>query len=298
MAADVALVVVTYNSAAVIGTLVASLPAALEGLRAEVVVVDNDSTDQTVEVVARHPGCQVLRRPNLGYAAGLNAGLEITEAPAVLLLNPDLVLGAGSVAPLMARLEQPDVGVVAPRVLESDGSLHRSLRREPTLARALGLGATRRPVFSEYVDDPEAYEHAHPVDWALGAALLISRRCLEVTGGWDPSYFLYSEETDFCLRARDLGLATWYEPASVVVHAGGGSGQSDTTHAMQILNRVRLYSRRHGSFASYLYLGLSVLSELSWVVRGHDRSRAAVRALLDPRRRPPALGLSGRLLPR
>ena len=163
------------------------------------------------------------------------------------------------------------MGIAAPRVLTPQGRLHLSLRREPTLPRALGLTRTRLAVFSEYVCDPSAYTRPCTVDWALGAALLMSRECYEALGGWDETYFLYSEETDLSLRARDAGLLTRYEPRAVAVHIGGQSGRSHRTHAMQIVNRVRLYRRRHGALASWAYYWLVVANQMSRVPRGRRR---------------------------
>jgi len=136
------------------------------------------------------------------------------------------------------------------------------------------------------------------VDWALGAVLAMSRTCYDTLGGWDQSYFLYSEETDVCLRARDAGLLTIYEPRSVAVHIGGASGRGSRTHAMQIVNRVRLHRRRHGVVASWCYFWLTLASELSWLARGHRASGAAIWALLRPARRPPELGCGAGLMPR
>jgi GT2 family glycosyltransferase len=291
-------VVVTHNSKHVVSGLLDSLPAALDGIRARTVVVDNESRDDTLAVLAGRSDCLAVAAENLGYAAGINRGVdELGGEGPILVLNPDVRLSPGAVRPLLRALELPGVGIAAPKVLNEDGSLFLSLRREPTLARALGLGRTEHPSLSERVDDRSVYERPQTVDWALGAALLVSRECHEVLGGWDPSFFLYSEETDFCLRARDAGLLTRYEPTSVVTHIGGQSGRSARIHAMQILNRVRLYRRRHGAGASMLYYVLALASEASWVLRGNRRSVAAIMSLLVPRRRPQELGCSDRLLP-
>ena len=177
---DIAVVIVTYNSAHVIGDLLDSLPRALDGLTADVVVVDNGSSDGTAERVAALGGCRLVRSANVGYAGGINRGVrEAAPAQAILVLNPDLRLHPGSLPPLLAALREPRVGIAAPRVLTAQGDLHLSLRREPTLPRALGLTRTRLAVFSEYVYDPSAYTRPGTVDWALGAALLMSRECYE-----------------------------------------------------------------------------------------------------------------------
>ncbi len=275
-----------------------SLGAATEDLVIDVIVVDNGSSDATREIASSRSECRLICSDNVGYAAGLNLGIDASDAQSILVLNPDIVLHPGSIPPLASRLACSGVGIVVPCVLDEDGQLHHSLRREPTLLRATGLGSTGWPLFAEYVIDPAAYRRAGKYDWALGAAMMISRQCLREVGHWDASYFLYSEETDFCLRARDLGWATWFEPLSVVTHVGGASGRSDVTHTMQIVNRVRLYARRHHRLKGWVYLGLSVLSEISWILRGHTQSRAAVRALLRPRSRPSELRASDSLLPR
>lgn len=299
MPPDLAAVIVTYNSAHVVGNLLDSLPAALDGLSADVIVVDNDSADDTVSVLQARGDCRIVRSANIGYAGGINLGVrQSPDAPAILILNPDVVLHPKSVPPLLAALDRPRVGIVAPQVRSARGELELSLRREPTIWRALGLTKTRLPVFSEYVAQPAAYESPRPVDWALGAALAMSRSCFDALGGWDESYFLYSEEVDISLRARDAGLLTWYEPKAVATHIGGQSGRNDTTHTMQIVNRVRLYRRRHRGFTSWCYFALAVASELSRIPRGHAESRAAVLALLKPARRPPVLRCSDRLVPR
>jgi len=299
MQPEVVLVVVTYNSARDVPDLLDCVPAALAGVHGAVIVVDNGSQDETVAVLRARGDCQVVEAENRGYAAGINRGVAAgPPAPAILVLNPDVRLQPGSVPEMLRALALPRVGVVAPKILEVDGSVSRSLRREPTLGRASGLGFTRLPAFSEYVTAAAAYQRAHPVDWALGAVLLLRRECYDELGGWDESFFLYSEETDFCLRARDRGWLTRFEPSAVAVHIGGGSGQSDRTHVMQIVNRVRFYVRRRGSVRGWLYWAATIASEATWLARGHRQSRAAIRALLAPRSRPPELGCSAHVLPR
>jgi N-acetylglucosaminyl-diphospho-decaprenol L-rhamnosyltransferase len=296
---DLAVVIVTYNSEHVIAGLLDTLPAALDGLRADVVVVDNGSTDNTATLVEARDDCRLIRETNRGYAAGINAGVRgAGDVPAVLVLNPDLRMSPRSVGPLLESAMRPGVGIVAPKVLDDNGELFFSLRREPTLRRALGLNRTRLASLSEYVNRPEAYREAHAVDWALGAALLVTAQCTAAVGPWDESYFLYSEETDYCLRARKAGYSTYYEPRSVVSHIGGQSGQSPQIHSMQILNRVRLYARSHSTAAGWAYLVATVLSEWSWVLRGSAEARFTVRALLQPSARPPVLGLAGTRLPK
>ncbi|KRD42983.1 hypothetical protein ASE38_01450 [Cellulomonas sp. Root930] len=299
MRTRVAIVVVTYNSADQIDGLLDSVPAAAGDHPVEIVVVDNGSTDATVELVGRRSDCRLVRETNRGYSAGINVGVSASEgASAILVLNPDARLRPGAIPALVAAMVRTGAGIVAPRVVDADGHLTWSLRRTPTLGRASGLSFTGRTSLSEYVTDRDSYTSEHPVDWALGAALLVDAECHRALGGWDESFFLYSEETDFCHRAADAGWATWFTPTAEVVHVGGGSGQSGRTHAMQIVNRVRYYARRHSTPASALYFTLVLASEVTWLLRGHAQSRASINALVRPRTRPAELGCSGSLIPR
>lgn len=296
---DVAAVVVTYNSMRHVAALLDSLPDAFAGLTYSVVVVDNGSTDGTPDLLARRSDCVLVRASNDGYAAGINrAVLASPEAPTILILNPDATVDPDAVPRMLEVLRRrPGAGIVAPRVREEDGSLSPTLRRGPTLGRVGGLSFTRLAVFAERIETPGDYVFEHEVDWAVGAILLVDRGCFEALDGLDESYFLYSEETDFCLRARDAGWTTVYTPGAGAMHVGGGSGESATTHTMQMLNRIRIYRRRTGERRAWVYFGMTILVEVRRAVLGDRKSWTTVRALLRPPLRPPQLGSSTAFLP-
>lgn len=288
----VAVVVVTYDSAPLLDGLVASLDAGLAGLDWELVVADNASSDDTVaRVRALLPAVTVVGTgSNLGYSAGINAGVAAAEQhDAVLVLNPDVRLGEGCVAMLAAALDEPGVGVAVPRLTDARGHLIWSLRREPTLRRALGeafLGATRAgrvPSLGEVVTDPAAYDAPGDTDWAEGSTQLISARCWAEVGPWDPSWFLYSEETDYGLRVRDAGWRTRYVPGAHAVHLEGPSGTAPGLRALLLTNRVRLVRRHRGPVVAAAYWALTVSREGIRVGLGRAGTRAALRALLSPR---------------
>jgi GT2 family glycosyltransferase len=303
---DIAVVVVTFNSAAHVGRLLTSLEPALGNLRSRVVVVDNNSSDDTVARLRTDRRAEVLDQPdNRGFAAAINVGLSHTsEAPAVLILNPDLVLGSGSVPTLIAASREPDVGVVVPQMRTPGGTIFRSLRREPTVGRALGVAvmggrvASRFPSLSETVGDDGSYLRRCDVDWATGAAMLVTRECADAIGPWDESFFLYSEETDFAYRARQAGFRIRFEPAAVVIHRGGDGMTSPRLRSMIALNRVRYFRRRHGPTRSAVFYSSVLLNELSRGATGNRAARAAAHALVSPRARPRELACSSRLLPR
>ncbi|MFF2271631.1 glycosyltransferase family 2 protein [Agromyces sp. NPDC058136] len=299
MSTDIVAVVVTYNSEQHVSELLDSLPAAFGSTPHAVVVVDNGSTDGTVGLLEQRSDCTVVRSTNDGYAAGINRAVRAApDEGAILILNPDATLDPESAPRMLSVLRKPGVGIVAPRVRESDGSLSRTIRRAPTLGRVGGLSFTGLPSFAERVEDAQEYDDEHVVDWAVGAILLVDRSCYDALGGLDETYFLYSEETDFCLRARAKGWSTVYTPDAGAVHIGGGSGESVATHTMKAVNRVRVYGRHAGPARAWLYFGMTIAIEVRRAIRWHGASWPTVRALLRPAERPAALGASDTLLPR
>lgn len=154
--------------------------------------------------LARHPAEGL---PNVGYGRGANVGLAAATGRYVLLLNPDTVWLEGTLAALVGALDtMPDVAAAG--VLHGDGAgaLKPSVMREPTVRRQLGealalhhLPALRR--LQEPIAPPAGYDETRDADWLVGAALLIRSSALEQIGGFDPRFFLYSEETDWCVRA-------------------------------------------------------------------------------------------------
>jgi GT2 family glycosyltransferase len=286
--ADVAVAVVTFNSADHVGDLLDSLRGEARTHRLRVIVADNGSTDATRRVVGQHADVVLVETGgNRGYATGINAALRHAgDAPAILVLNPDLVVEPGAVGAMLERLDRPGVGAVVPTIRDAEGAVYPSLRREPSVRRALGdalLGGkvSGRPHWSsETVDDPAAYRDAHPVDWATGAALLVRRDVADAVGPWDPRFFLYSEETDYLRRVRDLGHRVWFEPAAVVRHDQGGSGFSPRLATLMTVNRVRYVRKHHGAAYSVAFHCAVIAHE---ALRAYDADhRASLHTLLDP----------------
>lgn len=287
----VAVIVVTWNSAAVLPGFLAALPEGMTGLDWRLVVADNDSADDTVEVLRTlAPDATVVQTGrNAGYAAGVNAALGAAgEYGVALVCNPDIRMRQGCAKLLVDSLGD-GVGIAVPLLYEEGRDTpHHSLRRESSVLRALGeavIGnrrAGRFPRLSELVTDPAAYRRPTRADWATGALMAVSGECLAACGAWDESFFLYSEETEFCLRARDLGYATQLEPAAEAVHLGGDSQVSPRLWTLLTLNRVRLYGRRHGAVATAAFRGAVLLRETARAALGRKASRAAAGALIRP----------------
>lgn len=292
----IAVAVVTHDSEDVLPGLLDSLPAALSGVPDwRLVVADNASTDRSVDLVRRRvPDALVVHLgTNRGYAAGVNAcAAAVPDATAVLVVNPDVRLEPGAVAALVATARLPGVGIAVPRLVGTDGRLAYSLRRTPTVARAFGealLGggrAGRYAALSEVVTDPAVYRRPSRSDWASGAAMLVTARCLREVGPWDESFFLYSEETDFALRAGDAGFAVQLAPDAQAVHVGGESHVSPRLWSLLAANRVRLFARRNGPVRTIAFWAAVTVGEAlrAAPATGGLPHRAALRTLLRQRR--------------
>ena len=300
---EIGVIVVTHDSAEVVGECLRALPGAAVSetgpgvVLARVLVVDNASGDGTVDAVAAAaPDAELVQvGRNAGYAAAVNAGLErCADTEAVLVLNPDTRLRPGALAALAGALRRPGVGVAVPRLVGPDGTLHPSLRREPGLLTAVAeaaLGGTRAAArgWGELVTDPAAYERPGPADWATGAVLLISAACLAAVGRWDESFLLYSEETDFLLRARDAGLATWYVPDAVVEHRGGAAHESPLLWSLLTVNRTRLYRRRHPGPRAAAFTGAVLAGEAAGAGARRPPAPPALTAQQTPDHQPTQL---------
>jgi N-acetylglucosaminyl-diphospho-decaprenol L-rhamnosyltransferase len=289
--AAIAVVVVMYNSAELLAGLLESLHLGLRGLAWHLTLVDNASTDDSAHSarqLAPHATVVATGR-NGGYAAGINAGVRCA-APhkAVLILNPDVRLADGCVAELARALNEPGIGIAVPRLVDGDSELIYSMRREPTLLRALAdaaigaLRAGRVRVLGEVVSDRRQYVRQQLTDWSEGSVMLISSECMSATAGWDESFFLYSEETDFALRARDLGYATTFVPTAHAVHLEGGSATNPALWPLLVRNRVRLYRRRHSLLWSLAFYAAVVFREATRAMLGRPTNRAALKVLLSP----------------
>jgi N-acetylglucosaminyl-diphospho-decaprenol L-rhamnosyltransferase len=286
--------VLAYNSERMLPDLLASLPGGLAGVADwHLVIVDGASSDGTVEVARRlAPAASVVGLgANLGFAAAANAAIAADPATdAVLILSPTVRLTPGCVAKLLAALEEPGAGIAVPRLCRGTGLPYPSLRRRPTLLRAwaealLGGGlASRVPVLSELIPDPARYSSRTRPDWASGAVTLVSRECLKQVGNWDERFFLYSEETDFELRAGDAGFRVAFADVNVT-HLGGESRARPELYSLHCVNKVRLYRKRHGAGATALFWAAVLTGEaIRGLAQRDPIHRAAVSRLLRERR--------------
>lgn len=292
-ATDLGVVIVSYNTRALLDDCLAALAAELRatGLAAETWVVDNASTDGSASLVTeRHPWAGLIASDrNLGFTAANNRLLEGWARPgegpeAVLLLNPDTALWPGALSRLWEAFRaRPDAAVLGPALVYPDGRFQHAAFRFPGLVQTtLDLFPVARlmdqPLNGRYPARAYARGQPFPVDFVLGACMLVRRSAMQAVGPLDPGYFMYCEEIDWCHRFRAAGWRTLCVPGALVLHhAGASTGQFRTATLVQLWRSRRRYVQRHGgafqrtAFAALLRLGLA-----RWALRdrlAHARGR-------------------------
>jgi GT2 family glycosyltransferase len=251
-AVDVSVIIVTYNSADCIAACVGSV-LAQTGVSLEVIVVDNASADATLARLEGLP-CRILSSgENLGFGRGNNLGFASSSGRYIYLLNPDAQLvGGAALAELCRRMDDhPRWGMAGTRILAADGHAE----SEP----ATDYPGSRH-VRRDFSKLPGA------IAWIMGASMLIRRELYERLGGFDPAFFLYSEETDFCLRVRELGFEIGYVPEVAVSHIGGASEDSRDPYPMSArkLRGLLLFRQKHYSAEDCERLARRDLRRAGW----------------------------------
>jgi N-acetylglucosaminyl-diphospho-decaprenol L-rhamnosyltransferase len=223
-------VVVTWNSAGVVGECIRSLQGAARGVNMDVIVVDNGSRDETLDIVrATAPDARIIANPsNQGLAAANNQGIRASQSPYILICNPDVIFEPGSVKAMLDLVERrPKAGWVVPRLTYEDGTTQTSVGDLPTFFEAFaGRQVSRRRDPGRPTgfwwdgwepDEEQLIGRSHE------AAYIVRRAAVDAVGLQDPRYVLDWEGTDWAERFRRAGWELWVEPAAQVIHLGGTS---------------------------------------------------------------------------
>jgi N-acetylglucosaminyl-diphospho-decaprenol L-rhamnosyltransferase len=239
------------------GSVPASLTPDFCLLTPEIIVVDNASTDGSAAMVAAEfPRVHlVTNAENRGFTGGNNQGLGLAQGRYVFFLNPDTEVVGDALATMIAFMDaHPEVGALGPQLRYGDGSLQSSRRRFPTFATALFEST---PLAWHWPDNPWARRYRmaempddliQPVDWVVGAALMVRRTVLDRIGGFDEGYFMYSEELDWCRRAKEAGWQIVYLPEAQVIHHEGKSSEQVVAarHIRFQTSKIRYFRKFHG----------------------------------------------------
>ncbi len=252
-ATELAVVIVNYNTGDYLGRCLASLGAHRGDVTLDVLVIDNDSHDGShVVAMASHPWARLVENAdNIGLSAAWNQGIRQTDAPYVLLLNPDTEWWKGTLAGYLAvARDHPRAGIVGPLVRNPDGTVYPSGRPFPSVVDAVGhafLGAVKPDNAFTRRYHMEGWDRTteREVDWVSGACMLFPRKAFDEVGLLDEGFWLYGEELDIATRLREAGWAVLFTPEVEIIHQiGVSTGRSRRTLAMHS-NSIYRYYRKH-----------------------------------------------------
>ena len=256
-----AIVIVSYNARADLERCLESLHASPPQIDHEIVVVDNHSSDGSVEAARRWPDVRVIALDaNVGFARANNVALRATASADVLLLNSDTIVPAGAVDRLVAELDrEPAVAIVGPRLVDGSG------RAELSFGRMIApLNELRQKRLARSPEVERLTRERHYPDWVSGACLLVRRADAEAVGGLDERFFMYTEDVDFCAAIRARGRRVLFTPDVEIVHLRGRSAASApaATNAAYRRSQVAFYEKHHPRWAPVLKLYLRIRGQL------------------------------------
>ncbi len=289
MTPDLSIIIVSWN---VVDLLAACLNSILADsrLQTEIIVVDSASTDGTATMLKEQfPQVKVFQQvENLGFTHCNNIGLQSAKGRRLMLLNPDTeVLGDG-LARMVEHLDQnPDVGIVGPHTLNTDGTTQSTRRRFPNLLTGLFEStwlqsfAPKSLLDRYYLNNGVSDEAILDVDWMQGSALMARREVYAQIGGLDEGYVMYSEEVDWCRRAKNAGWRIVYLGTAQIIHHGGKSSEQVVArrHIHFQQSKLRYFRKYHGWLAAQLLRAFLLVSylwqlmlEAAKALLGHKRA--------------------------
>lgn len=284
---DISIIIVNWNVKDLLAACLESIDANRGDLTLEVIVVDSASTDGSVDMVrARYRWVKLMQHvDNIGFARGNNFALAVARGRYLLLLNPDTEIVGDMLQQMVAYLDaNPDVGIVGPHTLNTDGSTQSSRRRFPTLATGFLESTWLQPfapqsVLDRYYVNDAADSDTLDVDWVQGHALMTRIHVYQQIGALHYGYRMYFEELDWCRRARAAGWRVVYLGSAQVIHHGGKStAQAPVSAAKHIYfnqSKIHYFKEYHGFVVSevlrvFLVLSFAwqiVLEGVKWLLR-------------------------------
>lgn len=223
----------------------------------EIIVIDNASTDDSVEKIELQKVKLIKNRDNYGYAKAVNQGIKSSWGDYIFVLNPDTQLKKGAVDKMLEfSSNNKNIGVIGPRLLNLDGSLQNSCYHEPTITAAIKeyfLGI--KDQFDKYAPSGNMPQK---VDAVVGAAMFIPRATVNKVGYFTGRYFMYFEDLDYCRKVRKAGLDVFYLPTAEVVHVHGGITKTVSDKAGKwLINSSKIYHgiTKHNLLSFVLWSG-------------------------------------------
>ncbi len=276
---DLSIVIVNYNTPKLTADCIASIKKLTKGIKYEIVLIDN-STE------------------NRGFTGGNNIGIKKSKGRYVLLLNSDTLIHDNVLGEMVSWMDyNPKIGIVTCALKNKDGSLQGTGGYFPTLLRVFSwmtiqdfpfvdnfikpFHPTKEKSFSK---NESFYNKPKELDWVTGAFFMVRKEVIDQIGYLDEDYFMYTEETDFCFRAKKKGWNIFYNPKWSITHFGGGSSKGNEFSVLSEYKNIKLFYKKHYPYWQYpilrFFLKIGALGRIVvlGIMRGRDNARIYAKA--------------------
>lgn len=261
---ELSIITINFNTGPITIDCIKSVLKNTKGVKFEIIVVDNNSKDDSLKLIKKEFGKNnhvrfVANKKNLGFSEGNNSGAKVAKGKILLFLNSDTIVRDNAIGEMVIWMSKhPQAGAATCALKNKDGTLQSTGGYFPTTTRVFAwmfflddLPILRdvlkpfHPHIPEFLGD-DTYKKQQRLDWITGAFFLTPKALFEKLGGFDKDYFMYAEDTDLSYRIYKKGYKIWYLPHWSIVHLGGSSGTSENTAVSEFKN-ILLYHKKHGS---------------------------------------------------
>jgi len=254
----ISIIIVNYNVKDFLQSLLLSLDKALKNITHEIIIVDNASTDGSVELIKNNFSNVTLidNKKNIGFSRANNLGLKISKGKYLLLINPDTLVSEDTFTEMIKFFEtHPEVGLAGCKILNPDGTLQLACRRSfpgpwTSFCKVTGLSSLfpKSKIFARYnltyLDEKKSYE----VDAVSGSFMMFTRKVYEEIGGLDEEYFMYGEDLEYCYRIQKSGYKIYYVASTQIIHYKGESTKRSSIDETKFFySAMHLFVKKHFS---------------------------------------------------
>lgn len=277
---DVSIIIVSFNTKKLTVSCVRSVITYTKGVTYEIIVVDNNSTDGSVEALSKLKSKTkiIKNKENKGFGSANNEGIKKAKGRYILLLNSDTHVSSNVVGEMVRWMDgKEEIGVSSCKLLNKDGSIQGTGGYFPTLIRVFSWMTIQDIPFVDRFIDPfhpmkeksrqkanHFYDVPQELDWITGAFMLVRKDVFDEVGLFDEDYFMYTEEVDLCYRIKKNGWKVYYDPQWSIVHWGGASSTSEFA-VLHEYEGIKLFYKKH--YASWKYPILRLFLKIGAALR-------------------------------
>lgn len=263
MKVDLSIIIVNYNTKDLTTSCIKSIMEFTKGFNYEIILVDNASTDGSVEEIEKLDVKIIKNKKNLGFSRGNNQGIQIAQGQAILLLNSDTKIYNNAINQALDKLKEADILTV--RIKSEDGKNQQAGGYGPNLFNLFcwaffidDIPFLSKLIKPYQISNLKLFNEDRQLDWVIGAFFLMKKEVVGRIGGLDENIFMYGEEMEYCRRARDAGFKVRYYSEPEIIHYGMGSSETGEGAIIGEYRALKYFFKKYGNLLSNFFLNLII----------------------------------------